>query len=63
MFVIFVFVVGCTEAWVMDRIGYRLSAMIYVYKRGARNVVELGLGWFKSLYLVIPEFCCAVGDE
>ncbi len=54
-FVTLALAAGRTEAWVTDRTGHRSSAMIYAYKRGARNGAELGLGWFEPLHVAIPE--------
>ena len=46
---------GRTEAWITDRTGHRSSAMIYRYKRAARQFVEANLGSLVPLHEVIPE--------
>ena len=46
---------GRSEAWVQDRTGHRSSVMINRYRRAARSVTELGLGWLAPLCDAIPE--------
>ncbi len=46
---------GKTEAWITDRTGHKSSAMIYRYKRAARNHADLNLGGFAPLHEAIPE--------
>jgi hypothetical protein len=46
---------GRTEAWVVARMGHRSSVMINRYRRAARMVEELGLGWLAPLDAAIPE--------
>lgn len=48
-----------TEAWISDRTGHRSSVMLNVYKRTARNFLELDLGPLTPLDQAIPE----LGDE
>lgn len=46
---------GRTETWVVDRAGWKSSAMIARYRRQARTAAELELGWFAPLDQSIPE--------
>jgi integrase len=40
---------GATETWVMDRTGHTSSAMLAKYRRPARHVADLDLGWLHPL--------------
>ena len=46
---------GRTETWVVDRAGWKSSAMIARYRRQARTATELNLGWFHKLNESIAE--------
>lgn len=46
---------GRYEAWVQDRTGHRSSVMVNRYRRAARSVTELGLGWLAPLCEASPE--------
>lgn len=46
---------GKTETWVADRTGHKSSNMINRYRRAARTVAELSLGWLAPLDEAIPE--------
>ncbi len=50
---------GKTEAWVTDRTGHGDSAMLNKYRRAARMVEELGLGWLAPLDEAIPELAAS----
>jgi hypothetical protein len=54
-FVTLALATGRTETWVADRTGHRSSQMIARYRRSARLVSELGLGWLGPLDELIPE--------
>jgi hypothetical protein len=46
---------GRTEAWIADRTGHRSSQMINRYRRPARTVADLGLGWLAQMCDAVPE--------
>jgi integrase len=54
-FVTLALATGRTEDWVVTRTGHRSSAMVAKYRREARTIEELKLGWFRPLHEVIPE--------
>lgn len=55
---------GRTETWVADRTGHKSSVMINRYRRAARTVEELDLGWLAPLDEAVPEIRCRVrGSE
>jgi len=59
-FVTLALATGRTETWVADRTGHKSSMMINRYRRAARTVEELGLGWLVPLDEAIPEIRCRV---
>lgn len=54
-FVTLALATGKTETWVADRTGHKSSNMINRYRRAARTVAELNLGWLAPLDEAIPE--------
>ena len=58
-FVTLALAAGQTETWVADRTGHKSSQMINRYRRAARSVEEMGLGWLAPLDAAIPELAAA----
>lgn len=46
---------GKSEDWVMQRTGHNSSTMLGRYRREAKTVQELGLGWLAPLHEALPE--------
>lgn len=46
---------GRSETWVTDRTGHKSHHMVSRYRRQARTVRELDLGWLAPMHVAIPE--------
>ncbi|MBN2196406.1 MAG: tyrosine-type recombinase/integrase [Polyangiaceae bacterium] len=46
---------GRTETWVMQRTGHKTYGMLARYRRDARTLEELRVGWLAPLHEAIPE--------
>ncbi len=47
--------IGRTETWVMQRTAHKTYGMLARYRRDARTLEELGVGWLTPLHEAIPE--------
>ncbi len=54
-FVTLALAVGRSETWVMQRTAHKTYGMLARYRRDARTLEELGVGWLTPLHEAIPE--------